>query len=111
VKATNLAVRFLLEIAAIVALASLAFGDGASLALRAAGVVGALAFVAAWGRYVAPRSSRRLSDPARLLLELCLFAAATAALAVSSAAGVAAVFAAVVTVNELLLFVFDQRDR
>ena len=43
----------------------------------------------------------------RFLLEI----AAIVALAVSSAAGVAAVFAAVVTVNELLLFVFDQRDR
>ena len=110
-KAANLIVRFLLEIAAIVVLASLAFGH-ADAATRIAGVVGALAFVALWGRFVAPRSTRRLPDPARLFLEICLFGAVAAALAVSSgtlAAG--GVFAAVVALNEVLLFVFDQRDR
>ena len=110
-RAANLVLRFLLELAAIVALASLAFLDDASFGLRAVGILGALGFVALWGRYVAPKASRRLPDPTRLLLELGMFAAACAALAVSTNLGVAAVFAGIVVVNELLLFVFDQRER
>ena len=62
VKVANLVVRFLLEITAIVLLASLAFREDAPVAVRIAGVV-------------------------------------------------AGAFAAIVALNELLLFVLDQRDR
>jgi hypothetical protein len=111
VRAANLAVRFLLEITSIVMLAALAFSGGTPIAMRVAGLVGALAFVALWARYVAPKSSRRLADPARLVLELGLFASAAAASAVTVGAAVAAIFATVVLANEILLFVFRQRDR
>ena len=114
-KAANLIVRFVLEVSAVVLLASLAFGPGAwggyIAVVRIAGVVGALGFVTLWGRYVAPRSSRRLRDPARVLLEIGLFGAAAVALSVLSTVVVAGVFAAIVALNELLLFALGQRDR
>ena len=67
-------------------------------------------FVAAWGLWVAPRASRRLADPQRLVLELVLFAAAIAALAVAGQPLLAGVFAAVLAVNEILGFAWGQRE-
>ena len=109
--AANLVLRFLLEISAIVLLASLAFSSEEDLAVRIAGAVGALAFVVLWGRYVAPKASRRLADPARLILELVLFGTAAFGYASSGSIGIAALFAGLVIVNEILLFTFQQRDR
>jgi Protein of unknown function (DUF2568) len=72
-----LAVRFLAELGMLLCLGVGGWqrGDsvlqstvlGAGLPLIAAGV---------WGRWVAPRASRRLRDPARLGVEVTLFAAA-----------------------------------
>jgi hypothetical protein len=44
------------------------------------GLVAVAAVVALWAAFVAPRAPRRLADPGRLVLELVIFAAATAAL-------------------------------
>lgn len=68
--------RFLLELCTLVALAV----AGAALGWWAA-VLAPAVLVAVWGRFVAPNSAHRLDDPARLLLELGLFAATGAALA------------------------------
>jgi hypothetical protein len=48
----------------------------------AAGILAALAVVAVWGVAIAPASRRRLSDPLRLGLEIVLFVAVAAGLAV-----------------------------
>ena len=66
-----LAVRFACELAALVALAWWLW-----LVL---GVVVALAVAVVWGVLIAPKASRRLPDPARLVLELAIFALATVA--------------------------------
>jgi len=49
---------------------------------------------AVWGRWVAPRASRRLEDPARLAVEVVLFAGAVVALAVLGSPVAAALLAA-----------------
>jgi uncharacterized membrane protein (DUF4010 family) len=77
-----LALRFATEIAL---LAALAWG-AAALTMRGPvkitlAVAAALAGAAIWGIWVAPASARRLHDPARLAVELGLFAVAAGALA------------------------------
>ena len=66
-----LAVRFACELAALVALAWWLW--------FVLGVVVALAVAVVWGVLIAPKASRRLTDPARLVLELAIFALATVA--------------------------------
>ena len=56
-----------------------------------------------WGLWVAPASRRRLPDPARLVVEVVLFAAGVAALAAAGYVVVAVVFGVVVTVNIVLV--------
>lgn len=83
-----LLVRFLSELAALAAFA--VWG------VDAAGPIGILlptAVAVFWGRWMAPRSSTRLQDPARLVVELVIFGAAAAALVAVDAPGLAAAFA------------------
>lgn len=70
------AVRFLLELAMLAALAV----AGAAVSPVLAVVLPVLA-AAVWARWIAPKSRRRLADPVRLAVELALFAAAGIGLA------------------------------
>ena len=80
-RAAVLTIRFASELAALSALAATGIGlaDGTPGATLA--VVLPLTAAAAWGRYVAPASTRRLQDPARATVELLLFTAAVVGLA------------------------------
>lgn len=69
-------VRFLLE---LVLLAALAVAGASVSPVLAVALPVAAAVV--WGRWVAPKATRRLPDPRRLAVELVLFAVAGAALA------------------------------
>jgi hypothetical protein len=108
VKPLNLALKFLLELAALGAFglwgASIASGIAAVLLAVALPVVVAVL----WGIFAAPRARRRLPLRLRAPFELGVFA--LAALALWSAASVtwAAVFAAIAAGNAILLTVFDQ---
>jgi hypothetical protein len=94
VKAVALALRFLVaELGAVGAF--LWWGVEERGAAIVVGLVAAAAVVALWAAFVAPRAPRRLSDPARLVLELVIFAAATAAFAGAGGWLVAAVYAAI----------------
>jgi len=68
VTALVLGVRFACELAALVAVAWWLW-----LVL---GVAAVLLVAAVWGVWIAPKSSHRLPDPARLVLELAIFAVA-----------------------------------
>jgi hypothetical protein len=80
------AARFLLELCLIAALVAVGATVGPWLA-----IVLPVTLAIVWGVLVAPQSSRRLTDPVRLAVELTLFATVGAALAVSghTAAGLA----------------------
>jgi hypothetical protein len=72
-----LAVRFLAELGMLVCLGIGGWQLGDSLLASVIfGVVLPLVASIIWGRWVAPRASRRLRDPARLGVEVTLFAAA-----------------------------------
>ncbi|HLN76565.1 MAG TPA: YrdB family protein [Nocardioidaceae bacterium] len=86
------AVRFLAELGLIAALGYVGWrilDDQPAIALLVALVLAAAA-ATIWGAWVAPKSEHRLEDPARLAVEVALFAVACAALAVAGN-GIAAI--------------------
>ena len=102
-RSVNLVVRLLCELALLVALAVWGFQAGSGLAGDLVLGLGApLLAAVVWGLWVAPASRRRLADPARLLVEVLLFAAGMLALVVAGFPLVAVGFAAVVAVNMAL---------
>ena len=102
--AANLAVRFLLELAALVALAVWGVHAGHSaLADLVLGVGAPLIAAVIWGVYAAPKSPRRLRGPALVVLQLAVLGAGAVALAAAGRTVLAAIFAVVIAVNAALL--------
>jgi Protein of unknown function (DUF2568) len=110
-KSANLAVKFLLELAAFAALAywGATIGHGGWAVVAA--IVAPLAAVIVWGLFCAPRARRRLPAPARIPLELAVFGLAAAGLAAAGAVTLAVIFGAVVVLNSVLLSVFHQWEQ
>ena len=63
-----------------------------------AAAVAVLIALGLWGGFVAPRAPRRLTDPARFLTEIALFAWGTSGLAVAGWTAAAVIFACVAVV-------------
>jgi hypothetical protein len=95
VSAANLAVRFACEIAAV---AALVWWGWPFL-----GIVLGIAVILYWGAFVGPRAPKRLRDPLRLVSELVIFAAATAAYLAVGRTVTGAVFAVAAVVTALLV--------
>jgi hypothetical protein len=110
VRAANLTLKFLLELAAIAAFAywGASVGHGGVAVLVAIAAPTLIAVL--WGRFAAPRARRRLPTATRIVFELTVFALAVAALAAAGQPLAAAVLGFVVCVNALLLTVFKQWD-
>src|SRR6058998_1645786 len=72
--------RFVLELALLAAISYFGFTFG-GLVGWVLGLGLPVIVIAIWGAFVAPRAVRRLADPARLVLELVLFALGMGALA------------------------------
>jgi hypothetical protein len=104
-RAANLALKFLLELAAFAALAYW----GATVNVAVAILAPAVAIVL-WAIFAAPKSSRRLPTATRVPFELAVFAAAAAALFAADQPVAAIVFAVLAIVNAVLLFAFDQLE-
>jgi hypothetical protein len=75
VKAANLALRFLLELAALAALAYWGWGVAWVLA-----VATPAAWIARWATFGSPKARIKLSTPWRIVFEAVVFGAAAAAL-------------------------------
>ena len=110
-KDANLAVKFILELAAIAAFALWGASLDGVLVSVVVGVAAPASVVVLWGLFAAPRSSRRLPTPARMPFELSVFALAAAALLALDWIAIAIAFAAVVVVNALLLARLDQWEQ
>jgi Protein of unknown function (DUF2568) len=103
-RSAYLAVRLLCEIGLLVALAVWGFHTGSGVVAKVVLGLGAPLLAAViWGLWVAPASRRRLTDPARLVVEVLLFAAGVAALAAAGYLLVAVIFAVVVAANIILV--------
>jgi len=110
-KAANLALKFLLELAAFAALAywGATTGTGAVPVLLA--VAAAAVAIALWAIFAAPKSERRLPLAARVPFELGVFALAALALLAAGATGAAILFAALALLNAALLAAWGQLDQ
>jgi len=108
VKQLNLALKFLLELAALAAFALW----GASIADGTAAVVLAIGLptvaVVLWGTLAAPKARHRLPLRRRAPFELGVFALGALALWRAESVGLAAALAAVAAANAVLLTAFDQ---
>jgi Protein of unknown function (DUF2568) len=101
--AVVLAVKFLLELCALAALAYWGATTGPVILNVVLGIGAPLLAALIWGRWAAPRSAHRLPDRRRVPLELAVFAAATAALVAAGAPVLALVFAVVAIVDTAAL--------
>ncbi len=107
--AVNLAVRFLLELCALAALGYWGFHAGRGLGGKLALGIGAPLLAAlVWGTFVAPRAPVRLPLRRRLIPELVVFGAATAALVAAGHPLLALAFAVVVAASSGYLYVTGQ---
>lgn len=103
-KSFNLLLRFLLELASLMALGAWGFGQGASPFLHwVFGIGSPLLFALAWGRWAAPRSSHRLKGFPRMAFEALVFGSAALALVLTGHKGQAAFFIGLVLLNIALL--------
>jgi Protein of unknown function (DUF2568) len=93
VRGVVLSVRFLCELAMLVALAYWGFHVFEGSMAYVAGVGLPLAAIVVWGEFVAPKARRPVSIPIRLVIEDALFVATTIALVAVDLPVVAAVFA------------------
>lgn len=93
--AALLTVRFLTELALLAVFVATGVALGGDPAMQVAlGVLLPAVALAVWGRFVAPKASRRLSDPARLSVEVALFLVSAVALALVDHATLALVYGA-----------------
>jgi hypothetical protein len=104
-----LTVRFLTELALLagLAVAGARLGDGLAFKIVDA-VLLPLAAAAVWSLFVAPRARRRLTEPARFIVEFALFAATGLALALSDQPITGFVFGAAGIVFAILTRVFAE---
>ena len=103
--------RFLLELATLVALGYWGVRTGTGLLAQVAlGVAAPLFAAGVWGTFVAPKAPYRLPDILRLGLELLLFGAATLALVAVGQFTAAGVVAGVALVTSPATVVLERRD-
>jgi hypothetical protein len=105
----NLALAFLLELAALVAIALVGLLLPSGWWQLAAGALAVVAFVAVWARYAAPRAVHRLKGQRLLILKIVVFALAVLVLAGIGQPVCAAVMAVLVAVNLTLAWRLGQR--
>jgi Protein of unknown function (DUF2568) len=104
-KGLNLALRFLLELCALAALAYGGWHVPGPVWLRILlAILFPLAAAIIWGRWVAPKASHPVPDPQRLIPEWVVFGGATVALAVTAHPILAALLAVLAAGNRLLLW-------
>lgn len=104
------ALRFLVELAALVALGywGLRTGEG-SLASGALAVAAPLGAAGVWGTFVSPKAPYRLPGAARLAVELLLFGVVAAALMWVGRPTAAGVLAGVAVVTSGATFLLERR--
>jgi Protein of unknown function (DUF2568) len=109
IKGANLALRFLLELCALVALGYWGFRTGSGAITKVALGIGApLVAAVVWGVFVAPRAPLEPPGVVVLLLQVLVFGSAVAGLAATGYRTLALGFAVVVVINAILMYVWGQ---
>ena len=108
-RATNLLLRFLLELSALAALGYGGARLGGSTRTKSLFAAGAVSVAAlAWGGFVAPNASADVHPAIRWAVELTVFGAAAGGLAACGRARLAAVVAVLYAANRALMAAWDQ---
>lgn len=108
-KQINLALAFLLELVMLAAFIYWGFQTGTETIVKIIlGVGAALVAVVIWGRFMAPRSPRRLKGTAYIILKFVLFGIAALALVAVGQTTIAIIFIAVAIINQILASVWKQ---
>ena len=107
-RSANLALKFLLELAALAAVAIWGADTGSGLGAVLLAVAAPLVVALLWGRFAAPRSSHRLPTSSRIPFELGVFLIAAVALVARGHTIIAIFFVALVAINAVLLTAFEQ---
>src|SRR5690606_6496587 len=94
----NLALAFLLELAALISFAAVGVLFSGWMQL-VAGVIGAVLFIGLWGVFAAPRAKRRLKGMNLLIFKVAIFLAASAILILIGQPTWALVLAVLAAVN------------
>lgn len=111
VASLNLTLRFLLELAGVVALAAWGWSVPSDTALRVVlAVLAPAALIVIWATVVAPKAQNPIPPDVRVLIGSGLLLVAAAALARTGRAELSAVFAVLVVANTLLLFVLGRPE-
>jgi hypothetical protein len=109
IKGANLALRFLLELCALIALGYWGFTTGSGAITKVALGIGVpLVAALGWGVFVAPRAPVALPGFVVLLLEVLVFGSAAAGLVATGHRALALGFAVVVVINAILMYVWGQ---
>ena len=109
IKGANLTLRFPLELCTLIALGYWGFKTGSrAIAKVSLGIGCPLVAAVVWGVFVAPRAPVKLPGILFLLLQVLVFGSAAVALAATGQRTLALVFAVVVVINAILMYVWGQ---
>jgi len=109
IKTVNLAIRFLLELCALISLGYWGFHVGSSVYTKFLfGIGSPLLLAILWGTFIAPKASLKLPEPYRFILELIIFAVASFALYVADKTILAIILGIVFVINRILLIIWKQ---
>jgi hypothetical protein len=109
IKVINLASRFLLELCALVALGYWGFKTGSRAITKIGLGIGAPLLVAVvWGTFLSPQALVQLPELLVLILQVLVFGSAAAALVATGHRTLALVFAVIVVINAILMYVWGQ---
>ena len=109
IKVMNLGVRFLLELCMLAAVGYWGFTTHSEWALKILFGIGLPILLAViWGRFMAPRSSHRLSGLPFTLMGLLLLGSGAVALYACGQATLAWVYATMLIVSEVLRLIWNQ---
>jgi hypothetical protein len=105
----NLALRFLLELCALVALGYWGMQTGSGTITKIGLGIGApLLAAVVWGLFVSPRAAVPVPAPVHLALQVAVFGSAAAALVATDRPVLAGIFALLVVANALLMYAWEQ---
>jgi hypothetical protein len=108
-QSTNLAVRFLLELCALVALGYWGFQTGEGIVMKVVLGIGAPFLDAIlWGTFGSPKAKIKLSLPFHIFLEFIVLGLPAIALYVSGRPQLAWIYGICVVINRLFMLVWKQ---
>ncbi len=106
---TNLALRFFLELCALMALGYWGFQTGKGVMLKwLLGIGAPLLTAVMWGTFGSPNAAVKLSAPLHVLLEVLVFGLPAVALFAAGKPTWAWIFAITVIINRALMYVWGQ---